>query len=469
MKKTVFLIVIVLAMLFSMTATAAEPIKLIVDGECIVTDVDPVVINNRTLVPLRSIFEKLGATVEWINIKQQAVVRTSNTNIILAVGDSRAHVNEKIYELDTPPVIINSRTFVPVRFISEILGYIVEWDGANNAVVINSTPANAGGSQINRVSFTSKDNTSIVTVDMKTFVTPKVSREHNPTRFVMDFPNTVINGGDAKITGNGSGVTEVRYAQHPNFARVVIETSPDAKFDIKYTGTSVIVSVQCEMSIDIEAFLSRFQPTYPMPSYTINGDPLIVIDAGHGGKDTGAIGYDSNGVKAVLEKNANLAIAKSVYKYLTAQGVRVIMTRTEDTGFADTQKEDLLARCSIANDANADLFVSIHNNSFTNSKATGTEILYVSGGSANRFGITGEALAENVLTPLVQTTGIANRGLKDSPKIVVLKETKMPAILIECAFVSNPTDRLLLTYDNPLDNIGGAIASGILKTLSQIK
>ena len=87
----------------------------------------------------------------------------------------------------------------------------------------------------------------------------------------------------------------------------------------------------------------------------------------------------------------------------------------------------------------------------------------------NKYGINGENLAQNILTPLIQTTGLVNRGLKNSPKIVVLRETLMPAVLVECAFVSNPVDRKLLTDKKALDDMGYAIASGIMETISQCK
>ncbi len=205
-----------------------------------------------------------------------------------------------------------------------------------------------------------------------------------------------------------------------------------------------------------------------LPEIDIN-NPIIVLDPGHGGWDTGAIAYDENGEIIVCEDDANLAIALSTQKYLEAENITVIMTRTTDVALGTTQMEDLLARSKIANEVGATFFVSIHNNSFANDTATGTEILYVSGGIENKYGINGENLAQNILTPLVQTTGLVNRGLKNSPKIVVLRETLMPAVLVECAFVSNPEDRKLLTDKQAIDDMGYAIATGIMETLSQCK
>jgi len=467
-------IIIILTLFFTcLLAYGADTIKLYVNGEQIASDCNPVVINNRTMVPVRSIFEKLGADVSWIGSRQQAVVQSGSTRIILTVGDKKAFVNEKTYELDSPAVVIDGRTLIPARFVSEILGYSVNWDSGTNSVHIDTSVSSSDKSQIQSVTLSSSKGNSTVVVNVKNMVTPKISYELNPTRFVADFPNTEIVGNDSKIAGGSGGVTEVRYAQHSNYSRIVIETSPDAKFEIKYTPGSMIVNINSpsasEPEINIEEILARFSHEYEMPQYTINGNPTVVIDPGHGGNDGGALSYDASGRVILREADANLAIALSVQRYLSAQGVNVVMTRTGDVSLGATQMDDLLKRSEIANSINADLFVSIHNNSFTNPSATGTEILYVSGGVANAYGITGELLANNILSPLVNTTGLSNRGLKDSPKIVVLRETKMPAVLVECAFVSNPKDRVLLMYDNPLNHIGAAIAQGILKTLSQIK
>jgi len=194
---------------------------------------------------------------------------------------------------------------------------------------------------------------------------------------------------------------------------------------------------------------------------------LVVIDAGHGGYDSGAIGYDEDGEPVVYESKANLAIALAVQKYLEDANVSVIMTRTKDVAMGSTEMDDLLARSEIANNSGATFFVSIHNNSFTSETASGTDILYADTENKIYDGITSKELAENIIEPLVKATGLSDRGIKDSPMMVVLRTTTMPSVLIETAFVSNPEDRKVLLDQDSIDDIGYAIAQGIVKSLKE--
>ena len=197
-------------------------------------------------------------------------------------------------------------------------------------------------------------------------------------------------------------------------------------------------------------------------------DPIVIIDAGHGGWDSGAIGYDEDGSEVVFESEANLTIAEYVYEYLRRNKVTVYMTRQRDKALGDTEMEDLLERSEIANDKEATLFVSIHNNSFADSEATGTEVLYADTDNKLNYGIKSKDLAKNILKPLVKATGLNDRGVKDSPKMVVLNRTDMPAVIVECAFVSNPDDRQLLLDEDSMQDIGYAIGEGIVNTIKQL-
>lgn len=481
--KVLFLLLTTFILLFAVNVYAKNNTKLFLDGKEVKTDVAPETVNNRVMVPVRSIFEELGADVTWIGSRKQVIIKSISTRIVLNVDKTKAYVDDKSFELDVAPMIIDGRTMIPVRFVSETLGYDVEWDSKANAVHINKPKVTKKEPLIQRVTVSELSSSSKVVVTVKDMKRPTISYASNPTRFIADFPGTSIVGGDSRKQMNNDDITEVRYAVHPDYARVVIETPGESEFDVRYTSDSMIITVRTEKKSDKTDVVKDENdqeyedeedipdvkiPDIKLPEIDIN-NPIIVIDPGHGGWDTGAVAYDENGKIIVSEADANLAIALSTQKYLEDEGITVIMTRTTDVALGITQMEDLLARSYIANEVGATFFVSIHNNSFSNDTATGTEILYVSGGIENKFGINGENLAQNILTPLIQTTGLVNRGLKNSPKIVVLRETLMPAVLVECAFVSNPVDRKLLTDSKALDDMGYAIASGIMETLSQCK
>lgn len=115
-------------------------IEVLIDGKQLVCEVPPQIINERTMVPMRAIFEALGAKVEW-NAGYRSVVAVKGTDTVsLAIGNSFAKVNGQIKSLDAPPVIINNRTLVPVRFVAESLGSDVQWDSTARTVVIKNKP-----------------------------------------------------------------------------------------------------------------------------------------------------------------------------------------------------------------------------------------------------------------------------------------------------------------------------------------
>ena len=139
--KKLLSILLVLTFVFSLctvTASAEENIKVIIDIKNVKFDVPPTIVNGRTLVPLRAIFEALGATVEWDDATQTVTSEKEGTKISLTINSNIMTVNGEEKTLDVPATLIDSRTLVPVRAISESFGLAVGWDGENNIVSILS-------------------------------------------------------------------------------------------------------------------------------------------------------------------------------------------------------------------------------------------------------------------------------------------------------------------------------------------
>jgi N-acetylmuramoyl-L-alanine amidase len=175
---------------------------------------------------------------------------------------------------------------------------------------------------------------------------------------------------------------------------------------------------------------------YKMKPYQSQKNPLkgkvIVVDPGHGGSDTGAIGPDN-----VLEKNVTLAIATNLSKLLSKGGAKVIMTRSSDRDVANDEAsdiEELQARVDIANQANADLFISIHADAY-DEIGNGTTTYFYPGSN--------DDLANLVQSSMVNQLNLYDRGSQPND-FYVLKNTNMPAILTEAAFISNPKEEKLL-------------------------
>lgn len=122
-----------------MVANAQEDIQVYVNGNRVnFPDATPYVVGGRTLVPVRFIAESLDAEVEWKKETQEVVIKNDDKSIVLKIGEKKATIGKNIIELDTNAVINNSRTFVPLRFISETLDAKVEWQASTRAVLINT-------------------------------------------------------------------------------------------------------------------------------------------------------------------------------------------------------------------------------------------------------------------------------------------------------------------------------------------
>ena len=120
------------------TAISADDcIKVMINGTYLDFDVQPIIQNNRTLVPLRAIFECFGATVNWDVGSQTVSCLLEDKKISLVVNGKNAYINAEICELDVPAMIIKDRTIVPLRFVAEALGAQVDWNSENKTVMIN--------------------------------------------------------------------------------------------------------------------------------------------------------------------------------------------------------------------------------------------------------------------------------------------------------------------------------------------
>ena len=179
-----------------------------------------------------------------------------------------------------------------------------------------------------------------------------------------------------------------------------------------------------------------------------NKKTLIVIDAGHGGKDPGAVGSKSK------EKELTLRASKLLQSELERLGFRVYMTRSTD------EYVGLYDRPAIANDLGATLFVSIHINAFTNSSASGVEVLY-----GNESMSSDKGLAQNIQTQLIKSLGAVDRGIGYLPRLVVLKETTMPSVLCELGFITNAAEQDKLISEDYLKKAASAMATGIVNFL----
>ncbi|MBC7959986.1 MAG: N-acetylmuramoyl-L-alanine amidase, partial [Vallitaleaceae bacterium] len=188
---------------------------------------------------------------------------------------------------------------------------------------------------------------------------------------------------------------------------------------------------------------------------------IVVLDFGHGGKDPGAIGKGlAPGGGNLQEKDVNLAIGNFARAYLEADpNIKVYYTRQDDTYVS------LQARTDIGNKVEADFFVSIHNNANQSSSIAGSETLYFK--DADRPGLNSVELARILQNRIVAALGLFNRGVKDDNGLFILRNSDMPAIILEEGFVTNVNDSKKLGDPIYQDAIAKAIYEGIVETFAK--
>lgn len=188
---------------------------------------------------------------------------------------------------------------------------------------------------------------------------------------------------------------------------------------------------------------------------SIKNKTIIVIDVGHGGSDPGKVSAD--GIK---EKDVNLQIAQYLKDYLIAQDYTVYMTRDSDVGLYDEnvsnkKTSDLNNRIQFFKEKNAAYVVSIHQNSYPDTVQHGAQTFYFAGSKE------GEAFAASIQNALLAIDETNTRKEKSSNSYYLLKNSSVPAVIVECGFLSNPEETSMLTDSNYQKRLAFAISQGI--------
>ncbi len=490
--------------------------KLIVNGEQLKVPLDPITFNNRSLVPIREVFEALGAKVDFINETREVIISGNNIDIKMQIANPIAYVNGEEVEVPggvAPKLItkvgVVTKTMVPVRFVSERLGMQVDWSGERGEIVITGS---VGADEEEKLTIKSpvitkkNSTTTVITIASDKAITGNINPNVTSAGVLYFDIADAVYEGVSKTDVNHAAVLAVRYGLHDDYTRVAIdmqnyknyaiETSADKK-EISITVVAkegAAESGEEEDNTDNETE-SESEETTPaeeeitvtvdldaMKKYTAsNGIKYVVIDAGHGGKDSGAVGSITEvtevdeaaseeataqqiieNTTTYYEKTINLAVAKLVQKNLQDAGVKVIMTRTGDT------YPTLSERSVLANQNDAAMFVSIHVNSAANApNANGIEVYYANKNNNDFYGLTSKKFASTVLDKMLEETDARSRGVK-SENYYVIRTSLMPAILIEVGFISNADEIKQLIDPAYQQKLADGISAGILAHIDDV-
>ncbi len=183
---------------------------------------------------------------------------------------------------------------------------------------------------------------------------------------------------------------------------------------------------------------------------------VVVIDAGHGGNDPGKVSADG-----IMEKDVNLAIALKLKQELENKGIKVILTRDSDIclaqeGTSNKKKSDMINRMELVNSSGADILISIHQNSYKDTKVKGAQVFYYSGSEESKM------LAEGIQNSIKQKVDMDNnRKIKPNNDYYILRKSVCPAVIIECGFLSCPEETGKLVDEGYQEKLADAISDAV--------
>lgn len=364
--------------------------------------------------------------------------------IVLTVGKSVALIGGEEQQLRAAPLVMGGKIWLPLYSIAPLLGASPRLT-PDGTLQLNPT--------VQSVEMFPAKGYTVLTIKTSAPIRPGdilMGTTENPPKLYIDFRGYSM-GFDATYSSNqrnvSEGLNEVKtvragmFQSFPDTTRVVMDLTKEMQSLVQPLPDKTI-------------FALLLSPVGG-PKIKVVGDPQpppgslrglkIVVDAGHGGKDGGASGARSR------EKDHTLDISKRLKKYLEARDATVLMTREDDS------YPTLQGRVDFANSRRADLFISVHINSFRSTSA-GTETFFWTAQSA--------AFAREVHKELAKATGLPNRGVTQT-RFFVIRKTNMPSVLTETAFISNPREEALLVTPAFRDRVAKGMAQGIANYVSR--
>ena len=520
-KKCTFWILLLLTIIYSISASAfmieydekrinytGSVYRLVVNGKEPKLPLEPIIFNDRALVPVREVFEALDAEVTYFEKTKCVEVSYNGDTISLYINNSVAYINGKKTTIpdNAVPKLINkvgedAKTMVPVRFISESLDMNVEFKDpviyiTNSGHTSTSTPkptvtptakpsVKPSASHIpdknlailKKLTYSNTGENTLKVVCTISGTPEKVSSFtlENPTRLVVDLYKCDYSVS-SEYDVNLHGINKIRVGFDDSRARLVFDADKikSHKATLEDNKLTIIVTTD-ENSSQAEETPSPSPSASATPKPTVspveitdipyaehsNSDKLIVIDAGHGGKDGGASGTLDG--KTILEKNLTLQMAIRTRDILKSKGYKVKLTRETD------EYPTLKARADFANNSNAAVFVSIHINSADSiPTASGTEVFYAPLNNDTSYGLKSSYLAKYIQEYMIANLSSKDRGVKETNHLVT-RTAIMPAALVEVGFISNESEVRNMTSSSYQNKTAEAIAAGIIKAIEKIK
>ena len=444
MQKAIIIIFIIM-MLFTPPVLAANSTFLINNQDF---NISSQIVKGRTMVPAQLIKDYFNEYLEWDKQEKKLIIDSGFYNLELKLGNKIAVIDNRPLPLDIGPKLIKDRLFIPARLLTKLYGGQLTWAAKDKAINYQSY-------QLRDLSFKHNSAKSEVFLATNYSVSYDYNHYQNPNRLVIDLKDTKLGAVNREVITKGKFIAQVRTSQfsiNPAVTRVVIDLKENINYSISQLETGIEVELfKRNKPVVASSIVSRNRNLGQSNDTNNSSDHnfefknfKVMIDPGHGGTDPGAIG-----VTGLREKDVNLDIAIQLQRKLIELGYNPILTRRDD------QFISLTKRAEQANLRDVDLFISLHANSNPKSWANGTATYAHWYASKKNW-----AVAWYIQSELIKRIGLADNGLK-AANFAVLRETKMPALLVETAFLSNQREEKLLNSVSFQDKVAAGIAAGV--------
>lgn len=425
----------------------SDQVEVYVNGRKVGGAETPIILGKQAYIGIQTLADMLDAKLSWNTDRTQATL--SNSDLDMTIGEAAVTINGRSIDLhDDPPIAYNNTMMVPLQYKGSALGIKYVWDRLTHSLLLykkdnaeldshwqeQTEVLDPTEKQSSPAEFVRLDGDKVV-IQTKQSVRPThfYLNEGAPYRIVLDYPISAFfpegRQADAQLNGelvvNGPLIEKVRYAAHTKeLIRFVVELKRDAQYTITHSTDGLITNVTTNI---------------------VHKVYRIVIDPGHGGKDPGA-----SGASGRYEKHFNLELSKKVADRLMKESdFQAYLTRWDDTFI------ELEDRAAVANRIDADLFISIHGNTFTK-PISGTETYYF-GGPSLHFA---QVMHQHVLA----ATKMPDRKVREE-NFKVLRLTQMPAVLLEIGYLSNESDESLMLTSEFQDKVADSIVAAIKEYL----
>ncbi|WP_134685571.1 N-acetylmuramoyl-L-alanine amidase family protein [Brevibacillus migulae] len=473
-----------------------------INGKAVTMETPPLTYHQRMLLPLRFVGEALGATVGWDDAARTVIVHHTITLTLnqqdvtsqfrpLLLGEQAYIPAQKLAEYMGAPHLENllqgvasktldGQAYVTIDQAENILDARIKWEREENRIEVKRE------TELEKIE---AEDTTIFLATSRA-ITPKHFTLQGPHRIVLDLPQTVLSDDlEESLNADGQGTARLHEPDEDEEDQVELDTeqSLEQAGDDENSGEDQMSTMEDQLAIaesaselaessqasaEEDSLIKAIRYSHYTQSpdsvrvvielnqkskytveqkedglqITLNPIPrktgyLIVVDAGHGGKDNGAKGVSGN-----VEKDFNLSVSKMLVEKLKQYPeFQVVATRSTDVFL------ELSERVEIANERDADLFISIHANS-ASPTSRGTETFYYNQNS--------QVFAQVVHRHLLAATQFPDRKVKNTG-FYVIKHTKMPAVLTETGFLSNAIENQKLKSPEFQQKVAAAFAAAI--------